>query len=213
MTWLRWVLVFSLSGKVWATMSPSDYFGIEVVDEQTGRGVPMVELQTTSGVCYYTDSSGLVAFFEPGIMGQKVYFGISAHGYEFAADGFGSRGVALQTTPGTIKQLKIKRLNIAERLYRITGQGIYRDTVLLGRKPPIAEPLLNAQVTGQDGILTAIYRGKLYWLYGDTQRLSYSLGNFAMSGATTELPAKIDPAVGADERRGSGLAVGPGGPS
>ena len=196
MKWLRWALVFSLSGRIWAAMSPSDYFGIEVVDDQTGRGVPMVELQTTSGVRYYTDSSGLVAFYEPGIMGQKVYFGISASGYEFAADGFGSRGVALQTTPGTIKQLKIKRLNIAERVYRVTGQGIYRDTVLLGRKPPIAEPLLDAQVTGQDGILTAIYRGKLYWLYGDTQRLSYSLGNFAMSGATTELPAKIDPAVG-----------------
>ena len=39
----------------------------------------------------------------------------------------------------------------------------------------------------------AIYRGKLYWFYGDTDRLSYALGNFAMSGATTELPEKIDP--------------------
>ena len=64
--------------------------------------------------------------------------------------------------------------------------GDSRDTVLLGRKPPIAEPLLNAQVTGQDGILTAVYRGRLYWFYGDTCRLSYALGGFAMTGATTE---------------------------
>jgi hypothetical protein len=205
MTRRRMALVVGL---VWAGVcggesgtSPSDrYFAIEVVDEQTGRGVPMVELQTTSSTRYYTDSGGLIAFDEPGLMGKKVWFGVAAHGYEFPPDGFGIRGVSLETKPGAGAKLKIKRLNIAERLYRITGQGIYRDTVLLGRKPPIAEPLLNAQVTGQDGILTAIYRGRLYWLYGDTCRLSYALGGFAMTGAVTELPEKIDPSIGIDLR-------------
>jgi hypothetical protein len=177
---------------------PGRYFAIEAVDEQTGRGVPMVELQTTSGVRYETDSNGLVAFYEPGLMDQKVWFGVSAHGYEFPPDGFGLRGRTLETKPGGSARLKVRRLNIAERLYRITGQGIYRDTVLLGRRPPIAEPLLNAGVTGQDGILTAVYRGKLFWFYGDTSKLSYALGNFAMSGATTELPDRIDPSVGFD---------------
>src|SRR5204862_4474332 len=90
------------------------------------------------------------------------------------------------------------RLNIAERLYRITGQGIYRDTLLLGSNAPIAEPLLNGAVMGQDGILTAIYRSKLYWFYGDTTRLSYGLGNFAMAGATSKLPHKLDPSRGFD---------------
>jgi len=181
-----------------AALTPVQYFGIEVVDEQTHRGVPMVELQTTSNIRLYTDSNGLIAFYEPGLMNQKVWFEVSSHGYEFAPDGFGLRGVALETKPGAMAQLKIKRVNIAERLYRITGEGIYRDTILLGRKAPITEPLLNAAVTGQDGILSAIYRDKLYWLYGDTSRLSYGLGNFAMSAATTELPGKIDPAVGFD---------------
>lgn len=179
-----------------AAPESSRYFAIEVIDQQTGRGVPMVELQTTSSVRYYTDSAGLVAFDEPGLMDKKVFFNVSAHGYEFAPDGFGIRGVALETKPGGSAQLKVKRLNIAERLYRITGQGIYRDTVLLGRHPPIAKPLLNAEVTGQDGILNAVYRGKLYWFYGDTNRLAYALGNFAMTGATTELPEKLDPSVG-----------------
>jgi hypothetical protein len=177
---------------------PGGYFAIEVVDDQTGRGVPMVELQTTSGTRYYTDSAGVVAFFEPGLMGKKVFFAVSAHGYEFPKDGFGIRGVALEAKPGGVARLKIKRINIAERLYRITGQGIYRDTVLLGRKPPIAQPLLNAEVTGQDGILNAVYRGKLYWFYGDTNRLAYALGNFKMTGATTGPPESIDPAVGFD---------------
>ena len=156
----------------------------------------MVELQTSSGIRLYTDSNGLAAFYEPGLMNQKVWFAIAAHGYEFAADGFGLRGVSLVTKPGTIERLKIKRINIAERLYRITGQGIYRDSVLLGRRPPIREPLLNAGVTGQDGILTALYRGRLYWFYGDTSRLSYGLGNFAMTGATTGPPERLDPSIG-----------------
>ena len=183
-----------------ALAEPSSYFAIEVVDEQTGRGVPMVELQATYGTRYYTDSAGLVAFYEPGLMGKRIFFAVSAHGYEFAKDGFGIRGVALEVKPGGTAKLKIKRRNIAERLYRITGAGIYRDSVLLGREPPIAEPLLNAEVTGQDSILTALYRDKVFWFYGDTGRLSYALGNFAMSGATSEPPEKIDPNVGINLR-------------
>ncbi len=178
------------------TTDPARYFALQVVDAQTGRGVPMVRLHTTSAVDYFTDSNGWVAFQEPGLMNRKVYFGVTSPGYEFPADGFGMQGMALKTRPGTRTKLHIQRLNIAERLYRITGEGIYRDTVLLGLKPPLAHPLLDAQVTGQDGVLTAIYGGRLYWLYGDTNWLSYPLGNFHTTGATTVLPAKIDPAVG-----------------
>ena len=175
---------------------PARYFAIEVVDEQTGRGVPMVELQTTYGTRYYTDSAGLVAFHEPGLMGKKVFFRVASHGYEFAKDGFGIQGIALETKPGGIAKLKIKRVNIADRLYRITGAGIYRDSILLGREPPVSEPLLNAEVTGQDSVLTAVHGDRTFWLYGDTGRLSYELGNFATSGATTERPEKLDPERG-----------------
>lgn len=177
---------------------PGRPFAIEVVDEQTGRGVPLVELQTTYGARYYTDSAGLVAFQEPGLMGRKVFFSVASHGYEFAPDGFGIRGVALETRPGGSAKLKIKRLNIAERLYRITGYGTYRDSVLVGRKPPVAESLLNAEVTGQDSVLTAVYRDRVFWFYGDTGRLAYALGNFATSGATTGPPASLDPERGLD---------------
>jgi hypothetical protein len=200
-------LGLATAGRAQEKSSPQDeaaarpnvaYFAIEVVDEQTGRGVPLVELQATSGARYYTDSNGLIAFHEPGLMGKKVFFAVAAHGYEFAPDSFGIRGVALETKPGGSARLKIKRINIAERLYRLTGQGIYRDTVLLGRKPPISQPLLNAEVTGQDSVLNAVYNNKLYWFYGDTGRVSYALGNFAMSGATTPPPDRLDPAKGFD---------------
>ena len=177
---------------------PKDYFAIQVMDEQTGRGVPMVELKTSSELCYYTDSNGYIAFYEPGLMNRKVWFSISSHGYEYPEDGFGQRGVKLNTRSGATSRIKIKRLNIAERLYRVTGQGIYRDTVLLGLKAPIAEPLINADVAGQDGVLSAVHHGKLYWFYGDTLRTTYAFGNFSMTGATTALPGKIDPSVGFD---------------
>lgn len=65
-----------------------EYFAIHVVDDQTGRGVPLVILQTTNKIQYVTDSGGYVAFFEPGLMNQDVYFGVSSWGYEAKDIGF-----------------------------------------------------------------------------------------------------------------------------
>jgi len=139
-----------------AYAAQSSYFCIEVVDEATGRGVPMVQLQATDKSVYYTDSNGLSALNEPGLMGENVWFSVLSHGYEFTAQSFGSRGTALKVVAGEKAQLKLKRLNIAERLYRVTGRGIYRDTILLGLKPPIENGALNGRVTGQDSVLTTI---------------------------------------------------------
>jgi hypothetical protein len=177
-----------------------DCFAIKVVDDQTGRGVPLVELRTTNEISYYTDSNGIVAFYEPGLMGQTVYFNIKSDGYEFPEDFLGNRGIALKVTGGGSAELKIQRTSIAERLYRVTGEGIYRDSVLVGAPVPLKQPVLNGQVMGQDGGLAIPYRGKLYWFWGDTARPSYPLGNFGTSGATSEWPGKggLDPNVGID---------------
>jgi hypothetical protein len=124
--WIHILLLLIVHDICRAAVPPSKagrYFAIEVVDDQTERGVPAVELQTTSSVRQYTDSNGLIAFDEPGLMNRKVWFSVSAHGYEFAADGFGMRGVALETKPGGSAKLEIKRIDMAGRLYRITGQG------------------------------------------------------------------------------------------
>ena len=176
----------------------SSYFKISVVDEDTGRGVPLVELRTTNEVSYFTDSNGLIAYYEPGLMNQDVWFSVQSHGYEYPADGLGSRGKKLHTSPGGSAVLKIKRLNVAERMYRVTGQGIYRDSLLLGERVPIEQPALNAQVMGQDGAQTVVYRGKIYWFFGDTSKVAYPLGNFFVSGAISDLPGRggLDPAAG-----------------
>ncbi|MDB5353615.1 MAG: hypothetical protein JWN24_68 [Phycisphaerales bacterium] len=181
-----------------AATQPSRYFTIQVLDDQTSRGVPLVELKTVSNVRLYTDSAGLVAIDDPALFGREVFFTVSSHGYEFPKDGFGFRGQRLTLTPGGSAKLKIKRLNIAERLYRTTGEGIYRDSVMLNRPVPIKEPLLNAQVTGQDSALSIVYRGKIRWFYGDTNRQSYPLGHFSTSGAISALPEDggLDPSTG-----------------
>ncbi len=183
-----------------AIAQSSEYFTIRVVDDRTGRGVPLVELRTTNDVPYYTDSNGIVAFYEPGLMGETVYFHVKTDGYELPEDSFGNRGVALRVTSGGRAEVRIKRTIIAERLYRITGEGIYRDSVLVGAPVPIKQPVLNGRVMGQDGGLAIPYRGKLLWIWGDTAQPSYPLGNFGCSGATSEWPSNggLDPNVGVD---------------
>jgi hypothetical protein len=185
---------------VYAAMPNDKYFTITVVDEQTGRGVPLVELRTVNNICYYTDSNGVIAFDEPGLMNQTVFFHVKSHGYEFPKDGFGYRGKALKVTEGGSAKLAVKRVNVAERLYRVTGAGIYRDSVLAGHPAPTKEPLLNGLVFGQDSVVNAIYRGKIYWFWGDTNRPGYPLGNFHVPGATSRLPSEggLDPEVGVD---------------
>jgi hypothetical protein len=165
------------------------YFSIKVVDDETGRGVPLVELRTVNDLRYFTDSNGVVAFREPGLMDKDVFFYPASHGYEYPKDGFGIRGAALHVTAGGAATLKIHRINIAERLYRLTGGGIYADSVLSGDKTPLKEPVLDGMVLGSDTVLNAVHRKKVYWFWGDTNRPGYPLGNFQVPGAVSELPS------------------------
>ncbi|ACT02818.1 discoidin domain-containing protein [Paenibacillus sp. JDR-2] len=175
-------------------------FGIRVVDSKTGRGIPAVELRTTNNMTFYTDSAGYVAFKEVGLMNETVFFHLSSDGYKVPQDMFGYYGQAVEVTPGGSVTLTMDRVNIAERLYRMTGEGIYRDSLLLGKTPPINEPLLNGKVMGQDSVQTIKYKNKLYWFWGDTDRVAYPLGNFRVTGATSKLPGQggLDPDVGVD---------------
>ena len=168
----------------------AEYFQIRVVDAETERGVPLVELQTVNQIKYVTDSNGIAAINEPGLMNQEVYFHVRSHGYEFPQDGFGYAGKKLKVTPGGKVVLKLRRINLAERLYRVTGAGIYRDSLLTGEPVPLKKPVLNAQVLGSDSVQNTVFRGRVYWFWGDTNRLGYPLGNFHVPGAVSDLPGK-----------------------
>ncbi len=176
---------FAAETNLAASVAP---FAIRVVDAKTNRGVPLVELKTTPDQKYLTDSNGYVAIDDPTLMWQKSFFHVSSHGYEYPKDGFGYHGLALQVEPGGEAVIKIKRINIAERLYRITGAGLYRDSIKLGMNAPIEKPLLNASVTGQDSVQSVVNGDRIYWFWGDTDRLQYPLGQFNTSGAVSLLP-------------------------
>jgi hypothetical protein len=170
----------------------ADVFQIKVVDSQTGRGVPLVELQPTGGPKLITDSNGIVALDDPALLNKNVPFGFRSYGYS-------DWGQTVQTTTGGSVQIAIDRRNLAERLYRVTGPGIYADSVEVGVGAPIANPLHNANVKGQDSVQATVYKNQIYWFWGDTL-YEVGFGNFRTAGARSQLPGQggLDPSVGVD---------------
>ena len=166
--------------------------GVRIRDAETGRGVPLVELRAGDRV-WVSDSAGWVAFFEPGWLGE-------AHEFEVFSHGYAPRQLEVTLTEGGRSDVLLERRMPAERLYRLTGGGLYRDSVLLGEPVPVREPLLNAQVVGLDSTHSAVHDSRVFWVWGDTLRPSYVLGHFKTAGATSALPGAggLDPSVGVD---------------
>ena len=174
------------------SLAVASFFGILVVDKDTGRGVPRVKLTTTTNEVWITDSAGRAAILTTGFEGLDTFFSVESDGYEYAPDMFGYRGTTFTVRAGANATIAVTRKQMAERLYRLTGQGIYKDSVLLGTPVPIAEPLLNAGVQGQDSILTVLFGDRVHWFWGDTGKLGFPLGNFQSTGATSCAPASLD---------------------
>lgn len=172
----------------------SDFYKLRVIDSQTGRGVPLVQV-SVAGEQYFTDSNGLLAIDSPNLLDQ-------VRQYDLASYGYGSTSLLLTASEGTQNTLTLNRLNRAERLYRATGAGIYRDSVALGEPVPIAKPISNANVLGQDSVQPIIYDGQVYWFWGDTlyEDGGGVGGNYWTSGAKSQLPAAggLNPSQGID---------------
>jgi hypothetical protein len=154
---------------------------IEVVDKACGWPVPLVELQTLHGVRFVTDNAGLIAFDLPELMGKETWFDVKGQGYEVKKDGFGYAGFRFTPQPGQVHRVEVERAIIARRLGRITGGGLFGESQKLGAEPAWQE----SGVLGSDSVQNAVYRGKLFWLWGDTTLPKYPLGIFDSTGATT----------------------------
>ena len=139
---------------------PDACFAIRVVDAAIGRGVPLVRLRA-AGEELWSDSQGYVAYCNPDGLGSQLEFEVWSHGYHRAAGPL----VRLDVRAGQSAEIELARDNVAERLYRVTGIGIYRDSVLLGRSTPIEQPLVNGLVAGQDTVQATVYDGALFWLW------------------------------------------------
>lgn len=154
---------------------------IEVVEKGSGWPVSLVELKTTHDVRFVTDNAGVIAFDLPELMGHETWFSVSGHGYEVPADGFGFHGVRLVPEPGQTRRVEVSRRNIAKRLGRITGSGIFAESQKLGKELDWRDQGL----VGCDSVQTAVHRGKLYWAWGDSILAKYPLGIFDTTGGTT----------------------------
>ena len=156
---------------------------IEVVDKQNGWPVPLVQLRTTHSATFVTDNAGVIALDAPELLGREVWFDVIGHGYEVKKDGFGMSGVRLKPEPGATLRVEVNRVNIAKRLGRSTGAGIFAESQTLNRELDWRE----SGVFGSDSVQNAVHRGKMFWAWGDTTLPHYPLGIFDMSSATTAI--------------------------
>ncbi len=156
---------------------PADLLEIGVVDAETGRGVPLVFVEDGEHT-WVTDNAGRVAWYDIDRMDTEITL-------ELSSDGYAPQQARVTTTAGTIATVELERTQLAERIYRLTGEGLYRDSVLLGYTAPVPE--LSGRIVGQDSSNVVEYQGGLFWFWGDTNRPSYPLGNFYTTVATSSL--------------------------
>ncbi len=156
---------------------------IRVVDSENDWPVPLVELRTTHEMRWVTDNAGLIALDAPELMHREVWFDVVGHGYEVPKDGFDMRGVRLRPEPGKTLAVKVNRTQLAKRLGRMTGAGLFAESQKLGADRTWPE----SGVAGCDSVQTTEYRGRRFWLWGDTKVLNYPLGVFHSTGATTDI--------------------------
>lgn len=156
---------------------------IQITEKETGWPISMVELRTTHQLRFVSDNNGVIAIDAPELLHRQIWFDIQTPGYEVPKDGSGSRGVRFELAPGKTYKIQMTRKAIAKRLGRLTGAGIFAESQKLGRDLDWVE----SGVFGQDSVQNAVHRGKLFWVWGDTQIPSYPLGIFQGTGATTEI--------------------------
>ena len=172
-------------------------FAIQVTDEDSQRGVPMVTLETDNHIRLITDSAGWAIFEEPGLTGHSLHLSVSSPGYALPKDADGRSGIVLTMAPGQAAEIKLLRTQIAERLYRFTGQGIFRESTLLGKDAPLPFPNINGDVLSLGKAQAAPYQGKLIWAWTDA-RFATSRSAFTTTGAAADLPGAggLDPTQG-----------------
>jgi hypothetical protein len=156
---------------------------IDIVDKENGWPVPLVELRTNHEVSFVSDNAGRIALDLPELTGRETWFDVIGHGYEVPRDGFGARGVRITREPGKTVRVEVTRTNIAKRLGRLTGAGLFGESQKLG----LESDWRDGPILGCDSVQGTRYGDRLFWAWGDTKLGHYKLGLFDMSSATTPL--------------------------
>lgn len=180
-TTLIFLTIFLLDSLLQAAAAPP--CRAEVVEKGSGWPVPLIELRTTHQMRFITDNAGVIALDAPELMGRQTWFDVIGHGYEVRKDGFGMSGVRLTPEPGKTLRVEVKRINLAKRIGRLTGAGLFAESQKLGAELDWKD----SGIHGCDSVQNAVHRGRLFWAWGDTTMPNYPLGIFDMSSATTAL--------------------------
>ena len=168
---LSWIVcLFFFTG----TATSAEPCCIEILDDENGWPVPLVELRTINNQRFISDNAGVIAIDEPDLLGLKTWFYLRGHGYSIAKDGFGYEGVRMTLQPGKRIAIRVKRKLPAKRLGRITGAGLFAESQKLGRMTDWEDQ----PIFGCDSVQNAIYEGQLFWCWGDTNLSTYPLGRF-----------------------------------
>lgn len=154
---------------------------IEIVDKENGWPVPLVELRTTHDARYVSDNAGLIAIEDPELFDKTVWFHVKGHGYGLAKDGFGFEGLRAGLVHGGKVRIEVERRNIAKRLGRLTGAGLFSEEEKLGAPARASKN----DIFGCDSVLMSPIGDRLFWLWGDTTLPGYPLGVFHSTAATT----------------------------
>ncbi len=170
---------------------PTQRVDVKVLDDVSGVPLPGAVLtRLDKRSVYVSDNKGMVALHEQDRQNLVTQFKVEAPGYQSIA----SQGINL--TPGASEQaieLVPQAEQVAQRLYRMTGVGLERETHLLGTAAPSPTDtkLINADVLGQDGPMATLYTKagsteKVFWTFGDTRHPNHDNDNLAGSGATSD---------------------------
>jgi len=154
---------------------------IEIVDKENGWPVPLVELRTTHDARYVSDNAGLIALDDPEVLDRPTWFHVKGHGYGVKKDGFGYEGIGVSPMAGKTLRIEVERRNVAKRLGRLTGAGLFAEEQKLGCQPQA----LGGGLFGCDSVLMSRHGDKLFWLWGDTTVSHYPLGIFQSTAAHT----------------------------
>ena len=121
--WLRYLCALLIPSVALGERCAMPFFGIRVVEESTGAGVPLVELRMIHGASWVSDHAGWIAFHEPGLMDRELAWLVSGPGISYPKDGFGYACFRARSTPGTVATLRVRQDNIATRTVASLGRA------------------------------------------------------------------------------------------
>ncbi len=166
-------------------------FQIQFLDSINLKPVPLVKLELGNKQTFFSDNDGNVSIDNPDFYGCRLKFNINGSGYIYPEKDFwGDTAIYPTVQKGKKLTVKLDRKCLAQRVFRITGAGKYKDSILLGLTPTnIVET--DGQIFGQDSLVAAPFTDKLYCFWGDT--IGYSNFNFSASGGVIDLKNNPDP--------------------